>query len=190
MLNYTTLFADLEALYAGAGRDAASFRRLLREVQRVRGDVDEVTREMASDYVAILARKLAGPKRPARLSEQEIELLRGFLGLPPANPEGEQRLLATLAELERELEAVLSLKDQPLRLRNVDGLRLRLDGMEAALLRIIQDLSRREEARRFERAVSGATLDHEWLLRAIERALRGDAVPEESEEAPSPFAGG
>ena len=135
MLNYTTLFADLEALYAGAGRDAASFRRLLREVQRVRGDVDEVTREMASDYVAILARKLAGPKRPARLSEQEIELLRGFLGLPPANPEGEQRLLATLAELERELEAVLSLKDQPLRLRNVDGLRLRLDGMEAALQR-------------------------------------------------------
>lgn len=47
MLRYTSLFADLERLFAGAGRDPASFARLAREVGRVEADLAEYCRDVA-----------------------------------------------------------------------------------------------------------------------------------------------
>ena len=51
MLNYTSLFNDLEAFYEGAGQDPRSFRRLAREVRRVRESLDDYTHEVSQDYV-------------------------------------------------------------------------------------------------------------------------------------------
>ena len=57
MLNYTSLFSDLEELYQGAGRDPASFRLLAREVGRANDDLRDYYNEVAADYVLRLERR-------------------------------------------------------------------------------------------------------------------------------------
>jgi hypothetical protein len=175
MLNYTTLFADLEALYAGAGRDPASFRRLAREVERVRSSVGQVTQEMAADYVVLLLQRLS--RGDVQLKADEVELLRGFLGFAPDDPQEEQRLLADLGELETLVPEILALKDEPLRLRHLEGLRRRLIRLEELLPHVTRVLERREQAERFVEATGGSgSIDREWLVGAIRQALDGSGV--------------
>ncbi|MGE0712270.1 MAG: hypothetical protein AB7N76_32380 [Planctomycetota bacterium] len=185
MLSYTTLFADLEALFQGAGRDPASYRRLAREVRRVRASVDGVTREMAADYAALLLQRLGRADQGGwALAPEEAALLRGFLGLPPEDPELEPRLLADLGELEATVSEVLALKDQPLRTRHLEGLRRRLARLDQLAGRVAGALEEREQDERFQRATREASpAEREWLMRAIRGALSGEDLPlDESEE--------
>ena len=173
MLNYTSLFADLEELFRSAGQDPASFRRLAREVERVRDNPDDYYTEVATDYVIRLEERVS--EAGAQLSPEEITLLRAYLGLAPQDPEREQRLVDDLARLEDDLRTVLKLKDQPLNLKNLDGLRRLLDRMEDVLPRITRTLHKRQLAAAFDAAVSedGAVLSPDWLSRAIRHALEG-----------------
>lgn len=189
MLNYTSLFADLEALFANAGRDPASFRRLAREVGRVGESLAEYCSEVSTDYVIRLQQRLG--QKDAQLSAEEVNLLRSFLGLAPPDPERDQRLVDDLARLEENLQKALQLKDRPLSLKNLDDLRRLLDRMGAVLPRIVAALEEREEIQRFERAVGqseSGELDRVWLQRRIRRALAGsDLAAAPSEESTSSF---
>ncbi|RMG09437.1 MAG: hypothetical protein D6731_19785 [Planctomycetota bacterium] len=176
MLNYTSLFSDLEELFRNAGRDPASFRRLMREVQRVREDLDEYYLEVAADYLGRLEERLARTEAP-RLSPEEVTLLRAVLGLPSHDPERDARLVEDIGSLEQKLERVLALRGRPLSLKNLDELRRHLESMQSLLPGIVHALSERERARRFEEAVGdGEALDREWLLAAIRRILAGEGA--------------
>lgn len=190
MLNYTSLFSDLESLYQGAGEDPVSFRRLAREVRRVRESLDDYTHEVSEDYVLRLEERLA--RGDARLSDDEVELLRAYLGVSPADPQADQRLVDDLQALGNEVSGVISLRDQPLRLRNLEGLRRRLAQMEFLLPGLVVVLEERARRQRFERAagLGEAGVDPVWLLSAL-RAARGEGAEpedEDSEEGPNPFA--
>lgn len=191
MLNYTSLFSDLESLYEGAGEDPVSFRRLAREVRRVRESLDDYTHEVSEDYVLRLEDRLS--RGDARLSEDEVELIRAYLGVSPADPQADQRLLDDLRALSTEVSGIVSLRDKPLRLRNLEGLRRRLAQMEFLLPGLVVVLEERARRRRFERAagIGGEPVDADWLLTAL-RAARGEGEEprdEDSEETgPSPFA--
>lgn len=191
MLNYTSLFSDLESLFEGAGEDPVSFRRLAREVRRVRESLDDYTHEVTEDYVLRLEARLAGGE--ARLSEDEVELIRAYLGVSPSDPQAEQRLVDDLRALSTEVSGVISLRDKPLRLRNLEGLRRRLAQMEFLLPGLIVVLEERGRRQRFEQAagLGGGDVDAAWILSAL-RAARGEGSEpgdEDSEETgPSPFA--
>ena len=190
MLNYTSLFNDLEGLFEGAGQDPRSFRRLAREVRRVRESLDDYTHEVSQDYVLRVEQRLANGD--LSLSAEEAELLRAYLGVAPADPRADQRVVDDLRVLESELKGVIGLRDQPLRLRNLEGLQARLAMMEVLLPGLVAALEERERRRRFEAAagLADSEVDAAWLLRSL-RAARGEGDPPEdgSEEGPSPFAG-
>lgn len=177
MLNYTSLFADLEGLFDHAGRDPASFRRFAREVQRVNESLAEYCNEVASDYVIRLEQRLRQPD--SQLSDEEINLLRSFFGLAPADPRRDQRLVDDLARVQESLGHVMELKERSLSLKSLDALRRLLVRMETTLPGIVSALEEREALREFERAVGqGAEgtgeLDRPWLLKAIRQSLDVD----------------
>ncbi len=170
MLNYSTLFADLERLFAGAGREPTSFRRLEREVARVEANLAEYCQEVAGDYVARIEQRLA--RADAQLSEDEVDLLRTYLGIAEPDPRREAQLVADLAAVEQDLAALLALQDRPLSLKNLGDLRRLLARMGAVLPRITGALEERRRLERFERAVGKlgpdgqrgeGPLDREWL---------------------------
>jgi hypothetical protein len=175
MLNYTSLFSDLERLFQSAGREPTTFRRLMREVQRVREDLDAYYGEVATDYVIRLEERLAQGGDGLQLAPQEVTLLRAFLGLPPQDAARDARLVDDLARLEAELQQALALKGRPLSLKNLDALRRQLDGMQSVLPGIVRALESRERARRFEEALAedGQVRDRGWLLAQVRRALSG-----------------
>lgn len=183
MLNYTSLFDDLDELFKKAGRDPVSFRRLAREVQRVSEDLDEYYFEVATDYVIRLEQRLNQPD--AQLSTEEATLLRAYLGLPPKDRERDARLVNDLTQLEQRVTDALELKSRPLSLKNLDALRRLLDGMKAILPSIIRALDERQRAQEFEEAVGdgGAGMNRQWLVNAVRRALEGsDAGTVSSDE--------
>jgi hypothetical protein len=191
VLNYTSLFSDLEGLYEGAGQDPSSFRRLEREVRRVRESLEDYTREVSEDYVLRLEARLSSGD--ARLSADEVELLRAYLGVSPADPQADQHLVEDLRALETEIAGVISLRDQPLRLRNLEGLRRRLGLMEFLLPGLILILEERNRRQRFEEAagLEEGGVDAAWLLAALSAARgEGELPDEDSEETGlSPFSG-
>ncbi|MCO5168298.1 MAG: hypothetical protein M9894_18310 [Planctomycetes bacterium] len=174
VLNYSSLFTDLEARFRSAGRDPASYRRMAAEVGRAAQDLRDYMGEVAADYVARLERRLAQPG--AGLTPEERGLVRAALGLPPEDPELDRALVEDLARLEESVAALAPLRDVPLSLRNVEALRRLLARMEGVLPRIVDALEAREGARRFDEAVGrgGEVHDREWLLVAL-RAARGEA---------------
>ena len=182
MLNYTSLFADLEELFAGAGRDPASFRRLAREVEQVQSNVDEYCAEVTRDYAARLEHRLLQPG--ARLSPEEVGLLRAYLGLAPPDPERDQRLVDDLGALEADLREVLSLRNRPLRLEHLDRLRALLDRMRGVMPRIVFALEALGRSRRFDEAVGAGEderpLDRAWLVEAIRAARVGEEQESDS----------
>ncbi len=173
MLNYTSLFSDLEARFRSAGRDPGSYRRMATEVARAADDLRDYVREVTTDYVVRLERRLAQPD--ARLSREERALLRAFLGHPPEDPERDRALVDDLTRLDESVAGLQPLRDVPLSLRNLDALRRLLDRMETVLPRIVAALEVREAARRFDEATdeSGQVLDREWLHAEVRRALHG-----------------
>jgi hypothetical protein len=174
MLNYTSLFDDLQELYKSAGQDPRSFRRLAREVARVAEDLDETYTEVAGDYVVRLLARLEGDDE-AMLSEQEVTLVRAFLGLPPRDPERDARLVDDLSALETTLGQVLELKDRPLSMKNLDALRRLLGRMKAAVPPIVHSLEERERARRFDEAAGpdGGKRGRDWMVVTLRRAVEG-----------------
>lgn len=192
MLNYTSLFSDLERLYEVAGQDPSSFRRLAREVRRVRESLNDYTHEVSVDYVLRLEARLA--RGDARLSEDEVELLRAYLGVSPPDPQADQRLVDDLHSLGTEVSGVINLRDQPLRLRNLEGLRRRLGSMEFLLPGLVLILEERAHRQRFELAAGlgeEGRVDAAWLLAALKAARgEGELPNEDSEETGlSPFSG-
>lgn len=182
MLNYTSLFSDLEARFRSAGRDPASYRRMATEVARAADDLRDYVREVTTDYVLRLERRLGQPG--ARLSREERGLLRAFLGHPPDDPERDRALVDDLTLLEDSVAALQPLRDVPLNLRNLEALRRLLDRMEVVLPRIIAALEAREAARRFDEATDegGQIIDREWLHAEVRRALRGSSLRAASDE--------
>lgn len=185
MLNYTSLFSDLEARFRAAGRDPGSYRRMAAEVARAGDDLRDYLREVTTDYVARLERRLSQPG--PRLSREERDLLRGFLGHPPEDPERDRALVDDLGRLEESVTTLRPLRDVPLNLRNLEALRRVLARMEAVLPRIVEALEARERVRRFEEATQepqgapderggGEVPDREWLLGEVRRALRGSTL--------------
>lgn len=176
MLNYTSLFSDLEARFRSAGRDPSSYRRMQTEVARAAEDLRDYLREVTTDYVVRLERRLGQPG--ARLSREERGLLRAYLGHPPEDPERDRALVDDLTQLEESVAALQPLRDVPLNLRNLEALRRTLGRMDLVLPRIVGALEEREAARRFDEAVddAGQVLDREWLHAEVRRALRGSAV--------------
>ena len=186
MLNYTSLFADLEELFQSAGRDPDTFQRLAREVDHIGENLQEYYQEVACDYVVRLQQRLNQPD--STLSPEEIEFLRAFLGLAPADQEREERLVSELACLEENLAKLLLLKDRPLNLKNLDGLRRLLGRMQTSLPRIVEALAERREQERFLKAVGdgGETMDRKRLLRTLHKALAGiDTSPSTPSEETS-----
>lgn len=177
MLNYTSLFADLEQLFQGAGRDVASFRRLQREVARASVDLREYYEDVAHDYVIRLEQRLSADPQ-ASLTHEEASLLRGFLGIPLQDAEREQQLLLDLERLEETMQSLLRLKGAPLNLRNLDALRRLLDRLEVLLPKLIEVMTDRQRAQAFEQALGdlGAGLDREWLVVELRRALEGSGA--------------
>jgi hypothetical protein len=173
MLNYSSLFSDLDGRFRSAGRDPGSYRRMAKDVERFREDLRDYTLEVTTDYVARLERRLAAAG--ARLTSEERGLLRAFLGYPPDDPERDRLLVDDLSRLEESVDALRPLRDVPLNLKNLELLRRLLARMEATLPRIVDALDERERARRFEEALAedGEVLDREWLLGEVRRALRG-----------------
>lgn len=174
MLNYSSLFGDLEDRFRSAGRDPASYRRMAAEVGRAAQDLRDYMGEVAADYVARLERRLQQPG--ARLTPEERGLVRAATGLDPEDPELDRALVEDLTRLEESVAALAPLRDVPLSLRNVEALRRLLARMEVVLPRIVEALEGRARARRFDEAVdpSGEVHDREWLLAAL-RAARGEA---------------
>jgi hypothetical protein len=177
LLNYTSLFADLEQHFQNAGRDAASFRQLQRKVARASVDLREYYEEVAHDYVIRVEQRLSTHPEAA-LTQEEASLLRGFLGIPLLDAEREQQLLSDLERLEESMQSLLRLKGAPLSLRNLDALRRLLDRLETLLPKLVEALSDRERASRFDEALGdlGATLDRAWLAAELRRALEGSGA--------------
>lgn len=173
MLNYSSLFSDLDARFRSAGRDPASYRRMAKDVERAREDLREYMLEVTTDYVTRLERRLGAPG--ARLSGEERGLLRAFLGHPPEDPERDRLLVDDLARLEESVAGLRPLREVPLNLKNLEALRRLLGRMEATLPRIVDALDEREGARRFDEAITdeGEVVDREWLVGEVRRALRG-----------------
>lgn len=176
MLNYASLFSDLEARFRSAGRDPSSYRRMATEVARAAEDLRDYVREVTTDYVVRLERRLGQPG--ARLSREERGLLRAFLGHPPDDAERDRALVDDLTRLEESVTALQPLRGVPLNLRNLEALRRLLDRMEGVLPRIVDALEVREAGRRFDEAIddAGEVRDREWLHAEVRRALRGSSV--------------
>ena len=174
MLNYTSLFDDLQDLYRSAGQDPRSFRRLARELGRVTEDLDEYYSEVSCDYVIRLLTRLEEDDQ-ANLSPEEVTLVRAFLGYPPHDPGRDARLVDDLSALEKNLDKVMKLKDRPLSMKNLDALRRLLGRMKAAVPPIVSYLEEREHARRFDMAVGpdGGERGREWLIVTLRRAIEG-----------------
>jgi hypothetical protein len=172
VLEYTSLFSDLEELFRSAGRDPNSFRRLAREVDRAAVDLREYTSEVAGDYAQRLEARLADPAAEP-LSEEERSLLRGFLNQPAPDAERDQRALEAIGRLEECKASLLLQRDKPLSLRSLETVRTLLARMRSLLPGIVADLEDRNQAQRFDDAVSeAATVDNrEWLLDELRRAL-------------------
>ena len=189
MLNYTSLFDDLEELFHSTGEEPASFRRLSREVERVHANLADYYDEVAIHYVLRLERRLS--QANPRLSAEEVTLLRGYLRLAPKDPERNRRLLNDLAQLEAALGELLDLKGRPLSLKNLDGLRRLLGRMAAVTPGIILVLEEQKRAQAFERAVGPAAesaqpaevADAPWLLNAVRRILVGSSAAPTTEDS-------
>ena len=112
------------------------------------------------------------------MGRHSASLLRGFLGIPLQDAEREQQLLLDLERLEETMQSLLRLKGAPLNLRNLDALRRSLDRLEALLPKLIEALTDRRRAQEFDMALGdlGASLDREWLLLALRRALEGSGA--------------
>lgn len=174
MLKYTSLFRDLEELFRSTDRHPASFRRLAREVERASEDVRDYHREVAAAYVEQLVRRLAQPE--ARLSPDEVQLVRGFLALPPDDPERERRLVDDLGRLEECVRGLGQLAGEPLSIRNLGLLQRWLQRMRRTLPRIVDALEDLAAIRAFEAAAGLAgdgELDREWLQAELTQALLG-----------------
>jgi hypothetical protein len=169
VLNYTSLFSDLEARFRAAGQDAASYSRMAKEVARAGEDLRDYLEEVTRDYVARLERRLTAAG--AQLTPEESGLLRAFLGFPPDDPERDRLLVDDLARLEEGVLGLAPLRGLPLNLRNLEVLRRLLTRMQTVLPRIVHALEERDRARRFDDAVGddGVVREREWLLAELRR---------------------
>jgi len=70
VLEYTSLFANLEELFEAAGGDPDGYRKLLREVANAQGELRTYYDEVTGDFVERLKRRLVQPE--VQLSEEEV----------------------------------------------------------------------------------------------------------------------
>lgn len=164
MLEYTSLFANLEELFEAAGGDPDGYRKLLREVANAQGELRTYYDEVTGDFVERLKRRLVQPE--VQLSEEEVRLLRAYLGLPPEDAEREDRLLADLSELQESMDELRRLRAGRLSMDGLQQLRRVLDRMSARLPAIVSGLEVKNRVREFERAIGdgATTLDRPALL--------------------------
>jgi hypothetical protein len=165
------LFGELETLYAGAGSDAASFRRLERGARRAEDDLHAYYREVARDYVERLERRLSRPQ--AKLNDEERALLRAWLGVAPFDERGERKLLADLAELRATFERLAALRATPLSPDSLERLRETLGDLERRSADVAVALEAKQAARALEEELGSAEkpFDREALLARIRRSL-------------------
>ncbi|MEZ6183630.1 MAG: hypothetical protein R3F62_01315 [Planctomycetota bacterium] len=164
MLEYTALFANLEELFDAAGGGPEGYRKLLREVANARDELKTYYDTVTHDFVERLKRRLVQPE--VQLGEEEVTLLRAYLGLPPADAEREERLLADLAGLQESMDELRRLRAGRLSMDGLQQLRRVLDRMSATLPPIVVGLEVRERVRAFEQAVGDGAegLDRAALL--------------------------
>jgi hypothetical protein len=164
-------FDEILRLYRHAGRDAASYRRLGRELERTRDELAGYLRDMARDYVVRLEKRLQRPG--AHLTPDEIDLIWAWENLRPHDAARERLLLDDLAALTRVLDEVASLQGRRLGAKELERLRRLLGDGTLVLPRIVRALEEQEAARRLQAELGdgAATLKREALLERLRRGL-------------------
>lgn len=171
------VWEELDALYAGAGSDPASFRRLERGARDALDGLRSYYREVARDYVERLERRLSRPG--AKLTDEERALLRAWIGVEPFDEARERRLLGELAELRAAMERLRQQRTAPLSPESIERLASALEDASARASAIAKTLEAKEATRRLDHELAG---DREALLARIRKLLFESGAASEERE--------
>lgn len=156
VLNFARVCKELESLYASAGRDPESFRRLQKAVERADHELSSMFQEMTCDYAERLLSRLR--RGEDDLSDEDLSLLRAWISGDSRGEDGAESdsLLDRLGELQRTLGALGNVGSGHLSLQNLNRVR--------ALLR---------RSRHLTPEIAGL-LERAKAVRCLDEALGGD----------------
>ena len=153
MLNFSSLYSELESLYSHAGRDPESFRRFAGALERaqveLRATFEEMTRDFAERTLARLRRE------GAEVTEEDVRLLRSWITGEATGGDlrNDDALLDRLGELQGALEELGDVRHEPLSLGSLDRVRQLLRRCARVTPDIVNTLERMDLVRRFDEAL-------------------------------------
>jgi hypothetical protein len=160
------VWEELDALYASAGGNPISFRRLERGARDALDGLRAYYRELARDYVERLERRLSRPG--AKLTDEERALLRAWIGTETFDESRERRLLAELGELRATMDRLRELRAAPLSPEGIEKLAAALEDASSRANAIARALEAKDGVRKLEQELQG---DREALLSRIRKLL-------------------
>lgn len=165
------LWDELEKLYASAGGDATSFRRLERGARRAGEDLRAYYRDIARDYVERLERRLSRPN--SRLNEQERALLRAWIGVAPFDELRERHLVEELDGVSAAFDQLRELRTKPLSPDAIDRLTHLVETIARRAGAVGEALEVKARAREFDHLLD----DREALLARVRALLFEEGEP-------------
>lgn len=177
VLNFARVYKELESLYASAGRDPESFRRLQTAVERADRELSAMFQEMTSDYAERLLSRLRCGEDD--LSDEDLSLLRAWISGDSRGEDAAESdsLLDRLGELQRTLGALADFGSGHLSLQNLNRVRALLRRSRHLTPEIAGLLERAETVRRLDEALGagGNAVDTATLSELLHQRLHPES---------------